>query len=180
MKKLLLLLCFILLFATVACANEPKVFSFRGVEFGMSRDAVKAVETAKFEEENQFGSFRYNVQEGTYGLQTVIWYSFGDIYNDYNSLRVISLYLLVPPGMDAEAKYAEIKANLWAKYNGDAKGEPLEDLDAWWFKTSESQIYTSIHLYDDVDNAYDAFGITTPLDNVEDYHMIAILFEIRL
>ena len=119
MKKLLLLLCFILLFATVACADEPKVFSFRGVEFGMSQEQVLSTETAEMMGEPHWSLVYYRLED-MYGLMVNCKYHF----SADNRLSDITLTLFVPKADDFKSKYNEILVDLLQKYKAEG-GEPL-------------------------------------------------------
>lgn len=114
MKKLILISLILLLGFSSVYAVEP--FNLNGIEFGMTREEVKAVEPGKLIGERGF-SWWYATQDA-FGLKACVRYNFGDSYFDHQKLLEVDLFLCVPTDMDAQTKYNEIVEDLALKYKG--------------------------------------------------------------
>ena len=134
MKKLIITLLLFLFAMPAVCAAEKEVFSFRGVELGMTMDEVKSLETGILLKEGE--EILYYDIEDVYDLKAYIDYKF----NVSGRLVKIALFLMVPAKMDHKVKYAEIKADLWAKYKD---GEEPE-YDAGWRRFKNDVTFTQI------------------------------------
>lgn len=173
MKKLLTL-CFLLLFlAGNVWATEE--FSFRGVKFGMSPEEVQAIETGILDENQSLNGDLFYKTEDLYGLETHISYVFSNFHTKSNDkLLAIGLYLLVPPTVDHEAKFADITTDVWAKYGGG--DEDLDKSDTWMFFFGNAAFNKCFSVSVDLNNAR-----VSPLyefDEEDGYHIIYVDFKL--
>lgn len=170
MKKILLLLYFMLLFAATACADQTEVFSFRDVEFGMTQEQVALIETG----EKIFGnesSLHYNVED-LYNLKTYCRYIFSE-----DKLQTIRFNLSVPKTDDFKSKYNEILKDLLEKYKANDESVYLlndrysiSSRECYFIINEETfvpGIVVSLAVIDGRDNNFMILIYFNAIDNVE-------------
>ena len=118
MKKLIIITLVLIFGSVSAYADETKkVFNFRGIEFGMTPDEVKAIETGELNTEASYDSILYYKVENLYELETYCKYYFTSL--DSKGLEEFRFTLLIPQTDDFKSKYNEILVDLLAKYKAD-------------------------------------------------------------
>lgn len=115
--------CLLLLLAAPALCLAADKFDFRGIDFGMSRKAVKSHEKGRLINEDAIG-LGY-VIENRFGVAAMAFYDF----TPDNKLASIG-YEMLPRTDNADvafAKYAEIKAYLCELYGPPSVYEEIHD-----------------------------------------------------
>ena len=118
MKKLIIVVFFVAFFAMPACAAE--IFSFRNIELGMSEAEVRAFETGERLQTENF--FAYAIKD-MYNLEGVIAY----IFDSSDKLAAITGFFKIPPTINANSKYIEIKTDFLEKYKNSINLSKVKD-----------------------------------------------------
>ena len=117
MQKLISII-FILLLSSSAYAAET--FSFRNIELGMSEAEVRAFETGKLLQAKKI--LMYAIKD-MYDLEGYCEY----IFDPSDKVSVIVAFLTVPPTVDVNTKYTEIKTDFLEKYKNSIDLSKLKD-----------------------------------------------------